>query len=106
MKSSVSKFIYHIKKGNIEGAGRILKENWNYKKRLNKTILNKDIMKTEKKLNLSGIYGYKLLGAGGGGYFCTISNQHAKKKLRQIFKNNYFDVKFDLKGAREIKFKY
>ena len=106
MKKSVSKFIYHIKKGNIEGAGRILKENWNYKKKLNKTILNKDIIKTEKKLNLSGIYGYKLLGAGGGGYFCTISNQNAKKKLKQIFKNNYFDVKFDLKGAREIKFKY
>ncbi len=106
MKTSVSKFIYHIKKGNIEAAGRILKENWNYKKKLNKKILNKDIIKTEKKLNLSGIYGYKLLGAGGGGYFCTISNQNAKKRLKQIFKNNYFDVKFDLKGAREIKFKY
>ena len=106
MKSSVSKFIAHIKKGNIEGAGKILKENWNFKKKLNKFILNKKIIKIEKKLDFSGIYGYKLLGAGGGGYFCTISNQQSKKRLKKIFKSNYFEVKFDFKGAREIKLNY
>ena len=106
MKSLVPKFIENIKKGNIEKAGIIFKKNWDYKKKLNKFILNKEILRIEKKLNFSGIYGYKLLGAGGGGYFCTISNQSSKKKLKKKFKGNYFDVKFDFKGARKIKLSY
>ena len=106
MKSLVPKFIKNIKKGNIENAGKILKKNWDHKKKLNKFILNKEILRIEEKLNFSGIYGYKLLGAGGGGYFCTISNQSSKKKLKKKFKDNYFDVKFDFKGARRINLNY
>ena len=106
MKSLVPKFIKNIKKGNIEDAGKILKKNWDYKKKLNKFILNKKILRIEKKLNISGIYGYKLLGAGGGGYFCTISNQSSKKKLKKKFKGNYFDVKFDFKGTRKVNLSY
>ena len=102
MKSLVPKFIKNIKKGNIEDAGKKKKKNWDFKKKLNKFILNKEILKIEEKLNFSGIYGYKLLGAGGGGYFCTILNQSSKKK----FKDNYFDVKFDFKGARKINLSY
>ncbi len=44
MKSLVPKFIENIKKGNIENAGKILKKNWDYKKKLNKFILNKEIL--------------------------------------------------------------
>ena len=106
MKSLVPKFIKNIKKGNIEDAGKILKKNWDHKKKLNKFILNKEILKIEEKLNFSGIYGYKLLGAGGGGYFCTISTQSSKKKLKKKFKGNYFDVKFDFKGTRKVNLSY
>ena len=106
MKTLVPIFIKNIKKGNIIESGKILKKNWEYKKKLNKFILNKKILKIEKKLNFKGIYGYKLLGAGGGGYFCTISNESSKKELKKKFKGNYFDVKFDFKGARKIKLNY
>ena len=106
MKSLVPKFIKNIKKGNMREAGKILKKNWSYKKKLNKFILNKEILKIEEKLNFNGIYGYKLLGAGGGGYFCAISNLSAKKILKKKFKDNYFDVKFDFKGARKINLNY
>ena len=57
----------------------------------------------ENKLNKIGVYGYKLLGAGSGGYYCIISNQKQKIKLKKIFKKKFLDIKFDHLGAREVK---
>tara|TARA_Y100000590_G_scaffold370425_1_gene432246 strand:+ start:2692 stop:2835 length:144 start_codon:yes stop_codon:yes gene_type:complete len=44
-----------------------------------------------------------LLGAGSGGYYCVISSQNHKKKLKKIFKKKFLDIKFDNLGAREVK---
>ena len=64
---------------------------------------SKKFSSIERKLNKLGVYGYKLLGAGSGGYYCVISNQKHKKKLKKIFKKKYLDIKFDRLGAREVK---
>ena len=42
-----------------------------------------------RKLDKIGVYGYKLLGAGSGGYYCILSNQRQKKKLKKIFKKKF-----------------
>ena len=67
-----------------------------------KVYLNK-FRTIENKLDKIGVYGYKLLGAGSGGYYCILSTQKQKKKLRKIFKKKFLDVKFDSLGAREVK---
>ena len=57
----------------------ILKENWNLKKKLDDNVYLKKFSFIEKKLKKIGVYGYKLLGAGSGGYYCVISSQGQKK---------------------------
>jgi len=56
-------------------------------------LTNKDILKLENQLRLNkDILAIKLLGAGGGGYFLSIS-----KKLLNI--NNSIPINIDNKGV-------
>ena len=96
-------FLMALKNNNIKKCGNILKENWNLKKKLDNNVYLKKFSFIEKKLNKLGVYGYKLLGAGSGGYYCVISSQDQKKKLKKIFKKNFLNIKFDNLGAREVK---
>ena len=54
--------------------GNILKENWDLKKKLDDNVYLKKFRLIEKKLKKIGVYGYKLLGAGSGGYYCWTRN--------------------------------
>ena len=74
-----------------------------FKKKLDDNVYLKKFSFIEKKLNKLGVYGYKLLGAGSGGYYCVISSQEQKSKLKKIFKKNFLDIRFDNLGAREVK---
>ena len=73
------------------------------KKKIRCKCLLKKFKKIENKLDKIGVYGYKLLGAGSGGYYCILSNQRQKKKLKKIFKKKFLDINFDSLGAREVK---
>ena len=103
IRNLVSKFLLALKKGNIKECGKILKKNWELKKKLDASVYLKKFKKIENKLDKIGVYGYKLLGAGSGGYYCILSNQKQKKKLKKIFKKKFLDIKFDSLGAREVK---
>ena len=103
INSLVPKFLKSLKEGNLKLCGRILSENWELKKSLDKKIYLNKFKKIEKKLDTLNVYGYKLLGAGSGGYYCVISNNKTKKKLQKIFKNNFVSMKFDKLGVREVK---
>ena len=48
------------------------------------------------------MYGYKLLGAGSGGYYCVLSSNKTKKKLQKLFGNNFVSMNFDKLGVREV----
>ena len=99
----VPQFLLALKNNDIKKCGNILKENWNLKKKLDDNVYLKKFSLIEKKLNKLGVYGYKLLGAGSGGYYCVISSQDQKKKLKKIFKKKFLNIKFDNLGAREVK---
>jgi len=103
IKNLVPQFLLALKNNDIKKCGKILKENWNLKKKLDDNVYLKKFSFIEKKLNKLGVYGYKLLGAGSGGYYCVISSQDQKKKLKKIFKKKFLNIKFDNLGAREVK---
>ena len=103
IRALVPKFIISLKKNNIKKCGEIIKKNWELKKKLDYNVYLKNFNSIENQLNKLKVYGYKLLGAGSGGYYCVISSQSQKKKLKKIFKKNYLDIKFDNSGAREVK---
>ena len=103
IKNLVPQFLLALKNNDIKKCGNILKENWNLKKKLDDNVYLKKFSFIEKKLNKLGVYGYKLLGAGSGGYYCVISSQDQKKKLKKIFKKKFLNIKFDNLGAREVK---
>ena len=99
----VPQFLLALKNNDIKKCGNILKENWNLKKKLDDNVYLKKFSFIEKKLKKIGVYGYKLLGAGSGGYYCVISSQGQKKKLKKVFKKKFLNIKFDNLGAREVK---
>ena len=103
IRSLVPQFLLALKNNDIKKCGNILKENWNLKKKLDDNVYLKKFSFIEKKLNKLGVYGYKLLGAGSGGYYCVISSQDQKKKLKKFFKKKFLNIKFDNLGAREVK---
>ena len=50
-----------------------------------------------------GVYGAKLLGAGGRGYFLIIANKNTQNKIKKFFfKNKIIDLKFDYSGTKVI----
>ena len=103
IRNLVPQFLLALKNNDIKKCGNILKENWNLKKKLDDNVYLKKFSFIENKLNKLGVYGYKLLGAGSGGYYCVISSQGQKRKLKKIFKKKFLDIKFDNLGAREVK---
>ena len=103
INSLVPKFLQSLKDGNLKLCGKILSKNWELKKKLDKNIYLNNFKNIEKKLESMNVYGYKLLGAGSGGYYCIISNLKTKKKIKKMFGNKFVDIKFDKLGAREIK---
>jgi len=77
----VDEFWVAINEFNFPRMGELLKESWNKKKLLNKGITTKlveDIILSLK--NIKNIYGYKLLGAGGGGYILIICKNRDRLK--------------------------
>ena len=103
IKKLVPQFLLALKNNNLKKCGKILKKNWDLKKKLDNSVYLKKFSFIENKLNKIGVYGYKLLGAGSGGYYCIISSQQQKIKLKKIFKKKFLDIRFDNLGAREVK---
>lgn len=70
----------------IKKFGEKLLESWNLKKKLSKKIFTTKLLKFEKQFsNISNIYGYKLLGAGGDGFYLIVCDKKSIKKLIEIF---------------------
>jgi len=99
----IKKIINAIKAENIIDFGKVINETWELKKSNLKKISNL-ILKTEKILKTFDIYGLKLLGSGGGGYFLVVGSVDILKKLEKKFKEKYIKIKFELSGSKQIKF--
>ena len=89
-----------LKDLNIKKMGEILTENWEVKKKLSKSVTNNQIDKMNKDLlSQGGIYGSKLLGAGGGGYLLLIGEP---KKISTLSGESFQDFRFDNTGSKIV----
>ena len=71
------KFKDAIQQGKIDQVGSILHEGW-MSKRLATKITNQSIDQYYNKANKLGAKGEKLLGSGGGGFYCFIARKNIK----------------------------
>ncbi len=84
LKSLVRPMAEAIKNAEIQLMGDILSESWSIKSSLSKEVTNTEINLICKEFDeMKGIYGYKLLGAGGGGYLLLVGENSVIKKLKQ-----------------------
>ena len=97
------KFKLLLKNKKYADIGVILNQSWEFKKKFGskkvQKILNSYYVKAKKK----GMYGGKILGAGGGGYFLFISTSENKKSIKKIL-NNLEEVRFNFskKGSQVV----
>lgn len=86
--------------------GELLNYYWSLKKKISKKINNYEIDNLINKLSqIKGVYGLKLLGAGSGGCICVLSNLDVKKKLKELYKDNYIDIKFTKNRSKIFEIK-
>ena len=81
----------------------LLKDNWELKKTLSKNITKPEIDKMINIADLNGALGYKICGAGGGGFLLTFVNRDEQNKFRESMKE-YVELPFMLEpfGSRII----
>jgi D-glycero-alpha-D-manno-heptose-7-phosphate kinase len=90
---------------NINEIGKLLTLSWIEKKKISSNICTKEIENIISVLDsINGVYGYKLPGAGGGGFIVAICNQTAKNKLNEIFKDSILPIKIEKNGATCIHY--
>ena len=81
----------------------ILDETWKIKKTLSNKISNKLIDEIYEVAKNCGVYGGKILGAGGGGFILFLTNKNSKKKLKSKLKNFLeVPIKFENEGTKII----
>ena len=78
----VDPMVEAIKKCDLKEIGTLLNENWNLKTKLSDGVSNIKIEELIKiVLSKKGIYGTKLLGAGGGGYLLVVGEPASIREL-------------------------
>ena len=84
--------------------GSYLKESWELKKSFSTKISNKEVDDLYNYLCDLGIYGGKLLGAGGSGFFMVVLNPSVRKKIyEKINYSKLLEIKIDMNGCKLIK---
>jgi D-glycero-alpha-D-manno-heptose-7-phosphate kinase len=96
----IKKLVYTIKddllKGNIPEVGHALDIHWNHKKEIDKKISNLRIERIYQKAKKIGIFGGKLLGAGGGGHMLFVCEPDRKHEvIKAIEKMNIEVIRFN-----------
>lgn len=83
----------YIENMSIEKLGELLDQSWAEKRSLSDRVGNEEINKIYDLARQAGVYGGKLLGAGGGGFFLFLCPLDKQNSLRSA-----------LQGYREIPF--
>ena len=92
------------KKFSVENFGNLMRKSWESKKETNKKIVNKKIRNLEKILDSNSCLGYKILGAGGGGFMLAVFNAKEKKKFIKKYKNKlkFLNIEYYPYGSQNI----
>lgn len=87
---------------------KLFNDGWNIKKTTSQDIIrDKDLLKIDSTLQkTSAIKGYKLCGAGGGGYFFMFVDKKQKNFIsyikNKLYNNNLINIKIDNLGIQGI----
>ncbi len=84
--------------------GELLKESWITKKKISKKISNKKIEEIVNILESNNCLGYKVLGAGGGGFLMAVFENDDKKRFLKKYekKFNFLEFNYYPKGTENI----
>ena len=86
-------------KEHIKLLSKLITESWFEKRTITKNYFNKTLSDIDEVLldfYEKGNFGYKLCGAGGGGFFLTIGR---KDELKKLFPNRVSDIQIDKVGS-------
>lgn len=104
--SRISEDAYQMFKqeASMKDLGALLDQQWLYKRKLTNDVTSRYIDNIYDKAVLSGAYGGKLMGAGGGGFFMFLASPEKhdiiKKAIPEI--NIWVPFKFDYTGSKII----
>lgn len=79
-------------KEDISLIGKKLHDGWMLKKKMNPYVTTPEINSLYKKLKKIGVYGGKVLGAGGGGYMLVLLPFYLKKEAVRIIKKQKMEL--------------
>jgi len=91
----IKEFEYLMSKGDLKKIGQFFHDHWMQKKEMSKNMTNHKLNKIYNDLMKNkNIFGGKLIGAGGGGFFLFVTSNKNKVK-KDFFKTKYqfLDVK-------------
>ena len=84
----------------IKSIGELLTQNWNYKNKLSKLISSKKLEETLTEIiKKKGVYGGKLLGAGGVGYLLIVGEP---RTIAELVDSNSVEFNFEKNGTKKI----
>lgn len=90
---------------NLLKIGKLLSRNWELKKQISTEVFNENINSLYDYGIAAGALGGKLLGAGGGGFFLFIVEEHNKNKFENALKNKapFYQPKINETGVSTFK---
>ena len=96
-------FLEQLKTGNPAYWGEIIYQGWRLKKNLSPLISNNFIDEMYEKVKYSGIYGGKLLGAGGGGVFMFVVPPKKREQVKKALNLKEIKINFTNDGSTIIQ---
>jgi D-glycero-alpha-D-manno-heptose-7-phosphate kinase len=82
--------------------GPLIKKGWTLKQSLSKKIITDEVKNITDKLDVLGSVGYKLLGAGGGGFILCVFGNKNKKIQSKLDNWHTFKPSLDFLGTRVV----
>jgi D-glycero-alpha-D-manno-heptose-7-phosphate kinase len=82
--------------------GEALNEGWALKKKVNNLVSNSLVDSQYAELLSMGVYGCKLLGAGGSGYFFVVAEERVIENIQKVFVGLTTKIKVDTLGSTRI----
>ena len=87
----------------IEEIGRLLDQNWKYKRSLSDKVSSPEIDQIYEAAMKAGAIGGKLLGAGGGGFMVFLVKPALQKKVRETLSHLiHVPFRFENNGSRVV----
>ena len=95
--------VLQSKMASVEEFGKLLHENWTYKRQLSDKVSNSEIDEFYETARKMGAIGGKLLGAGGGGFFLLFARPEHHKAIREKFSRLvHVPFRFENAGSRVV----